>query len=315
MLGVKKWQVDQWTNCTEVLSYFVTYWNTTRPVWLEKSPPLYANMPFIHTCMLNASLPHGRVKQTRNYRVSFEQASNGPGFKLEKTLDKRLRVKKVFKGSQADLSGVPFGSRLVRVQVGRWSNKTIYFPHASDKGTISAIWRKGDQSYSIDFALDSSVDFRVQRLLPRYVIMWRPWCLHVLSSHKWTEETRAIIKLAHAHRQLRAAGADILVINYGDFLWRQHKTKRRLEKFVPCLGALDYDFVPKQGVHVFEGNMWKATASVKTFAALKKPFDCCKYDVARAMCLEGQEGYKDDNVSLRSEAVSSTEYLRKFSRD
>lgn len=129
-----------------------------------------------------------------------------------------------------------------------------------------------------------------------YVMMWRPICLHVLSSlatkHVNSSSGKRVGKLelqylekqVEDHRYLTGVGESVLVINLADLMWRGDRTLGRLQGFLPCGGPLDLDFVPRLGVDIFEGNMWKAPLSVRAFGRNTEPRGCCGYDLERRSC-------------------------------
>jgi len=127
----------------------------------------------------------------------------------------------------------------------------------------------------------------VKHLDTIYVLMWRPVCLGVLSSHLEQEEKKELDylqRLVDAHRYLTRIGVPVLVINYADLVWRPELTLRRLSSFLPCLGQLDIDFVPREGKDVFRGNKWKVSGSVREFGRRVDPERCCDYSVEQRRC-------------------------------
>ena len=129
-----------------------------------------------------------------------------------------------------------------------------------------------------------------------YLLSWRPWCIWNISTH--ARHTRAVLGVNHwarselsvieslveQHRILQAGGKPVLVIDFSALLWdTQHET-RRIQRFLPCLGDLDTDFVPQLGVDIFRNNSWKAHGSIKNFGAAMEPSECCRFDVRTWSC-------------------------------
>jgi len=150
----------------------------------------------------------------------------------------------------------------------------------------------------------------VTRLRQAYVMLWRPICLHVLSSQAMRQvrqssrekfaalELEYLEQLVEDHRYLTEAGEHVLVVNLADLIWRGEQTMGRLARFLPCAGPFDYDFIPRLGVDIFEGNNWKAPLSVRSFGQSVDPHDCCGYSMERLSC-------GSDNANLFSGHLES----------
>eukprot|EP00448_Togula_jolla_P019382 CAMPEP_0170590180 /NCGR_PEP_ID=MMETSP0224-20130122/11731_1 /TAXON_ID=285029 /ORGANISM="Togula jolla, Strain CCCM 725" /LENGTH=358 /DNA_ID=CAMNT_0010913957 /DNA_START=210 /DNA_END=1286 /DNA_ORIENTATION=+ len=155
----------------------------------------------------------------------------------------------------------------------------------------------------------------VRSLQTAYVIMYKPICLWPLS-HFVVDHIRSKPRL-HAqreldeleeqvqlHKYLRSVGRPVLVVNYADLVWNSDITKKRLENFLPCLGSLDMDYVPKPGVDVFPGNNMKISMGVKTYGQQSDPKECCNYQLPepesrrRGRCMRDDE-WPNEGVSFR----------------
>jgi len=155
-----------------------------------------------------------------------------------------------------------------------------------------------------------------------YVMMWRPVCLSLLSSHARQDarqnatafalaELTWLEDLVESHKFLTENGVNVLVTNLADMMWRVKASKQRLEEFVPCVGDLDFDYVPKLNKDYFPDNEWKADGSVADFGRSVHPEKCCGYDVAQAKCT-GSEGQFFDVLQgdLLDRAEKAVEYLQ-----
>lgn len=147
-----------------------------------------------------------------------------------------------------------------------------------------------------------------------YLLLWRPPCLSELSSHAKEfirqggkaqyieDETQLLTLQMQAHQYLRQIGEPVLVINYADLLWRTDYVTQRVEEFMPCLGSLDADYIPKKGSDVFPGNQWKIQdGTIREFGA-KHESSSMGYDLMAGTCGDEWEVGKD-----------ALEYLRKWS--
>jgi len=122
----------------------------------------------------------------------------------------------------------------------------------------------------------------VDNLLTSYVIMYKPMCLWPMShiivqevkadpQRRARAELKGLQDQMELHKYLVSVGRPVLVINYADLLWHPIVTKRRLEAFLPCLGSLDVDFVPKLGVDIFPGNNMKISTGVQSYGEMIDP--------------------------------------------
>jgi len=129
-----------------------------------------------------------------------------------------------------------------------------------------------------------------------YVMMWRPICLSLLSSHaredmeadpkKFAQdELQWLEDLVNSHKYLLEKGESMMVINMADLLWKTDYAKNKLEAFTPCVGDLDFDYVPQMNKDIFDGNEWKAEGSVKAFGQSVDPWECCGYSLEQNQCM------------------------------
>jgi len=129
-----------------------------------------------------------------------------------------------------------------------------------------------------------------------YIMMWRPICLSLLSSHarddleadpkKFAQdELQWLEDLVASHKYLLDKGEPMMVLNMADLLWKTDYAKNKLETFTPCVGELNFDYVPKMGKDIYEENEWKAEGSVKAFGESVDPWDCCGYSLEENQCM------------------------------
>ena len=133
----------------------------------------------------------------------------------------------------------------------------------------------------------------IVRVRPSVLLLWSPHCVaEALSSHAQRNPTAFRAKseeyhvlLAELHRDLRRLAVPVLVINYGDLLWRRHLILPRLRRALPCLTpGIDARYVPKLGTDIFEENKFKSLKSVASFARNHDPGICCGYSAVGASC-------------------------------
>ena len=140
----------------------------------------------------------------------------------------------------------------------------------------------------------------IKSLEIRGILMWRPWCIYSVSQHAresietmgmaayLRKEHRTNRKLAAKHRYLtEKLGLKVLVISFGDLMWRREETVLRLQEFLPQLGKLDTDFEARLGIDVFEGNLWKSSGPLSAFAAARTP-ERNHFDVTNGWCDKAQ---------------------------
>merc|ERR1712070_576557 len=124
-------------------------------------------------------------------------------------------------------------------------------------------------------------------------------------------EKRRLRILQKAHQYLKDQGEPILVVSLADLLWNPMRNKRRLEQYMPCLGELDPNFVPKNGTDIFPGNHWKAEGSVTSYGARTDPTGA--YDRESGLCETEADiltVLPDDEHKIAADAV---EYLQSYS--
>lgn len=162
----------------------------------------------------------------------------------------------------------------------------------------------------------------ITKLKPVYVLMWTPFCVRKLSSRPFLprygksgieSEVSTLQQLQLQHSALISSGVPVVVISYADLLWRPHETVSRLERFLPCVGALDIDYIPSHGKDVFVENGWKVNGSVHAFGAKHNAMECCGFSSLDHVC-------KDDTLfkqlgPLEDEMRQLHEYFRRYSFD
>jgi len=136
---------------------------------------------------------------------------------------------------------------------------------------------------------------RISHISPAYVLIWRPSCLWRLSANARNSyvsvgghsfaygEMRRYEELVQAHEYLTYVSAPVAVVNLGDVLWSSKRTVRRLEKFAPCLGKLDDDYLPRIGRDLVRENNWRADGSVRVFGSSVDP-NSLGYNVKKGTC-------------------------------
>ena len=170
----------------------------------------------------------------------------------------------------------------------------------------------------------------IQRLVPKVLLMWRPWCLAGLSSHARAEQranySRWVRKelvfyngvFVARHRALTEARVPVLCVSYADLLFRSRLTLARIERFLPCLGRLDASFVPVMGRDIFPGNEWKVRGSVAQYSAQPAAVAARSSMSSDGLSCRDPGGSRDILSSLTPEeqqaARASERYLEECSR-
>merc|ERR1719277_1492037 len=73
---------------------------------------------------------------------------------------------------------------------------------------------------------------------------------------------RVLLKL---HAKLVNASLPVLVVNYGDLLFKPAIIEKRMYEFAPKLGKLDSNYKVVPGKDVFTCNRWKPQGSIKEY--------------------------------------------------
>lgn len=155
----------------------------------------------------------------------------------------------------------------------------------------------------------------INRIAPAIVIMWRPICLSVLSSHaamvfsgnesskiRWIEEDLHVLEdLALLHESIRES-IPVLVLNYASLLWEPKLTRQRLLSFIPCIGKeLSFSFLPVLGKDIFHENKYKPKGTIFQFGEKNDPIKCCGYDVLKQRCMPRENDPLPELQPTRSE--------------
>lgn len=150
----------------------------------------------------------------------------------------------------------------------------------------------------------------VERLVVRFILMWRPLCLRAIASFDppYEREVRKLETQAASHRELSAMGVPVLVVNYADLLWRTDRTQRRINSYFPCMQPVDLDYTPRLGVDIWEENDWKARGTVRAFGKRHPPQECCRYNLAEGHCAAGPP-----RTALGRRGDDAESYLRRYS--
>lgn len=169
-------------------------------------------------------------------------------------------------------------------------------------------------------------DNGITRLSRAHLFMWTPLCVRGLTSHSqfapWGEkiwgasrahfeEVRTLEILQDQHAKLVSEGVPVLVINYADLLWKTDVTVQRFLKFMPCLGQLDADFIPKMHVDMFPENEFKVEEGIRDYGQ-HHPATICGYDVDTYEC-SNQTLYDQLSPQLRNRLARAEAYFQEFS--
>lgn len=169
----------------------------------------------------------------------------------------------------------------------------------------------------------------------KMVLLWRPWCLGLLSSH--TREKIADLKkefgeaegfdrwlinehnlaenMVSKHAHLESLGAEILVVSYADLIWDSESTIKRLEAFVPELGTLNANYIPTQGgphPDIYKGNRWKVDGSLAEYGRTNDP-SRFGYSLQEKECTNTAKGFDSLAPDRAQKARDSYGYLKKYS--
>lgn len=164
---------------------------------------------------------------------------------------------------------------------------------------------------------DALADLGVKTVKPVYAIMWTPLCVRKLSNDTHLpdaeSEVSTLEKLKEQHAALIEKNEPVIVISYADLLWRTDETVARLQKFLPCVGTLDADYVPVLGRDVFPENKFKARGSVRKFGESNDPTSCCGFDVMMHSCTD-QSLFKELGP-LEEKMKGLHAYFESYTRD
>lgn len=172
-------------------------------------------------------------------------------------------------------------------------------------------------------ALPSNMQsFSISRVQNAYLLLWRPLCMTALSSHAVTEirnggklalaerEALALQETVMMHKYLNEKSS-VLLMSLASLVWETDRNRWRLQKFLPCVGQLDMEYIPQLDRDIFRQNWFKAQGSVKDFGIKVKP-DKIKYNVRRRECTDTSllDGLEQNVTDL---ALSATKYLQALS--
>uniref|UniRef100_A0A7S0B9C9 Uncharacterized protein n=1 Tax=Pyrodinium bahamense TaxID=73915 RepID=A0A7S0B9C9_9DINO len=219
-----------------------------------------------------------------------------------------------YEGSRAMPKGSPMNNCTERLRVysAFWD---LSKPVLLDKHTWH--WMQAEDTYACfaQAALPSVMrEAGVRKLQPVLLMMWRPPCLRSLGAHapkalrkestsygvpghrSDLEEALVYDSFVLAHRYFTEQGVPALLLNYADLLWRGDYVERRIGEFLPCLGSISVDYVPKLGVDVFLENDWKVKGSVRSYGARLDPQACCEYNVSKSTCMGPRAGWLSEQA-------------------
>lgn len=166
----------------------------------------------------------------------------------------------------------------------------------------------------------------IQDIELAYILMWRPVCLSQMSSHAVDKilkhgvyqfarhELSFLENTTSNYQQLVEKRMPVMVINLGDMLWNSEMSQSRLEEFLPCLGKLDFGFIPKQGKDVFPCNMWKTEGSIKSFSTIIDPKEKYGYQAESGHCDKQFDIFQVLSKAERKRAKAAVAELTKLSR-
>lgn len=190
-----------------------------------------------------------------------------------------------------------------------------------DKRTTNGTNLESDFIVPFESALpDSFISAGITKINVVYLLMWRPICLSKLSSHAkkdddWVEHEKWLMENALlSYHKLADAGRKVMVINIADVLFMGEYSKNRLQAYLPCLGELNFNFVPVEGVDTVKCNEWKAQGSVIDFA---QTLDATElgYTIEDGSCSEGENNWWSVlHQKKRREAMELEGELRSLSR-
>lgn len=119
--------------------------------------------------------------------------------------------------------------------------------------------------------------------------------------------------MVHDHNYLTARGVPVIVVNYADLLWSPHSVVDRLNDFFPCFDDMQANYIPQQGIDVFESNGWKAHGSVVEYGQQHDPVACCSYSTSLNQCERHNQGFSLLPDGELERALESVQYLQSFS--
>jgi hypothetical protein len=138
---------------------------------------------------------------------------------------------------------------------------------------------------------------------PVYVVMWRPLCLGILSSHfrknaqkdglyAFTHEVKLLNRTVQIAEWAVAQGVKMELINYADLIWKPQRVVASLKRLLPCIANRGYntDFHPHQNKEYFPKNKFKVIGSTASYGKAHPPTKArlggSSYDTEKNRCKE-----------------------------
>jgi len=163
----------------------------------------------------------------------------------------------------------------------------------------------------------------IHRLNRAYLLLWRPLCLTILSTHakrtiEHSESSRTHLMTQEVHflQEVRNTydyldgRQPVMVISLASLIWEPDRNQQRLQQWLPCIGPVDMDFVPQMNIDIFPENRFKVDGSVKAFGESISP--SAFYNVARRECTDYSllDGVDDD---VRQQGMDVSAFLSQLS--
>jgi len=157
-----------------------------------------------------------------------------------------------------------------------------------------------------------------------YVVMWRPVCMSKLSKHARQEimvnpkkyaldELIWLEDLVKSHKFLTERAVPVLVTNLADMMWKVPESKARMQSFLPCLGELDFDYVPVLNKDIYASNEWKADGSIQAYGESLDPLQCCQYNLEESSCTGPGALFSLLDGEDMTRAMDALSYLKYYS--
>jgi len=223
---------------------------------------------------------------------------------------------------------------------GCWDlSKKVFFqkfmvPHDCDKPSPAGATHGGEHCQTaaletFDYSIASASvppimqSAGIHRLNRAYLLLWRPLCLTILSTHakrtiEHSESSRTHLMEQEVHflQEVRNTydyldgRQPVMVISLASLIWEPDRNQQRLQQWLPCMGPVDMGFVPQMNIDIFPENRFKADGSVKAYGESISP--SAFYNVARRECTDYSllDGVDDD---VRQQGMDVSAFLSKLS--
>ena len=91
------------------------------------------------------------------------------------------------------------------------------------------------------------------------------------------------------HKAVRSLGVPILFTTYPELMYDSQGFAKRVQRFAPCLGGVDPDFLPKLNVDIWKENMLKIEGTPAEYGAANPPASF-GIDPSTMRCSAGRSG-------------------------